>query len=310
MLGPLQHRAGRPAAAFDGHGVHCYDGAAGDCGEMQEFLDWAPPGSQESRMAHRLRPERLPRHVAVIMDGNGRWAKKRLLPRAAGHRAGVRPVREIIAACCRLGIGALTLYAFSVENWKRPKAEIETLWLLLRRYLRRELPKLKANGVRFQAIGKVEQLPPEVGDDIDSAILETAANEGMRLNVALNYSGRSEIVEAVNALLRRSHGLRSPLKIDEQVLSSMLYAPKSGDPDLLIRTSGEFRISNFLLWQIAYSEIWVTDRYWPDFRTTDLLDALLDYQTRNRRFGGLPEDRSGSGDRSRSRVLADAALLR
>ncbi len=231
----------------------------------------------------------MPRHIAVIMDGNGRWARERLLPRAAGHRAGVRPVREIIEACCRLGIRALTLYAFSVENWKRPKAEIETLWILLRRYLRQELPELKANGVRFQTIGKIDELPSEVCDDIDNAILETAANNGMRLNVALNYSGRSEIVEAVNALLRTSHGHIEPLQVDERSFGQMLYAPHCGDPDLLIRTSGEFRVSNFLLWQIAYTEIWMTERYWPDFRTTDLLEALVEYQGRNRRFGGLPD---------------------
>ncbi|MDE0103978.1 MAG: isoprenyl transferase [Bryobacterales bacterium] len=273
---------------------------------MQDFLEWAPSGSREHRLACKLRPSRLPRHIAVIMDGNGRWARERLLPRAAGHRAGVGPVREIIEACCRLGIRALTLYAFSVENWKRPKAEIETLWVLLRRYLRKELPELKANGVRFQTIGKVDELPTEVCDDIDNAILETAANDGMRLNVALNYSGRSEIVEAVNALLRTSHGHIEPLQVDERSFGQMLYAPQCGDPDLLIRTSGEFRISNFLLWQIAYSEIWMTERYWPDFRTTDLLEALLEYQRRNRRFGGLPEPPTGP---ARGRVSVRRTLL-
>ena len=256
---------------------------------MQEFLEWAPSGSREYRLARKLRSNRLPRHIAVIMDGNGRWARQRLLPRAAGHRAGVRPVREIIEACCRLGIRALTLDAFAVENWKRPKAEVETLWILLRRYLRQELPELKANGVRFQTIGKIDELPSEVCDDIDNAILETAANDGMRLNVALNYSGRSEIVEAVNALLRTSHGHIEPLQVDERSFGQMLYAPHCGDPDLLIRTSGEFRVSNFLLWQIAYTEIWMTERYWPDFRTTDLLEALVEYHGRNRRFGGLPD---------------------
>ena len=255
---------------------------------MQDFLDWAAPDSAEWRMASRLDPNRLPRHIAVIMDGNGRWARKRLLPRAAGHRAGVKPVREIIEACCRLGIEVLTLYAFSAENWKRPKAEIRTLWSLLRQYLRQELPELKANGVRFQTIGRVEALPQEVCDDIDNAIVETATNMGMRLNVALNYSGRSEIVDAVNALLQRAQCCEEPLQIDERSLGDLLYTAESGDPDLLIRTSGEFRVSNFLLWQIAYSEIWFTDRYWPDFKTTDLLESLLAFQQRNRRFGGLP----------------------
>ena len=256
---------------------------------MQDFLDWAEPGSEEWRMARRLAPHRLPRHIAVIMDGNGRWARKRLLPRAAGHRAGVKPVREIIEACCRLGIEALTLYAFSVENWKRPKAEIQTLWALLRQYLRQELPELKANDVRFQTIGRIDALPQEVCDDIDNAIVETSANMGMRLNIALNYSGRSEIVDAVNDLLRQAQRRGEPMEIDERNMSDLLYTAGMGDPDLLIRTSGEYRISNFLLWQIAYTEIWVTDRYWPDFRTTDLLESLLAYQKRNRRFGGLPD---------------------
>ena len=257
---------------------------------MQDFLDWAAPGTEERRMAQMLVPGMLPRHIAVIMDGNGRWARKRLLPRAAGHRAGVKPVREVIEACCRLGIEALTLYAFSVENWKRPRAEIQTLWVLLRQYLRQELPELKANGVRFQTIGRVDALPQAVCDDIDNAIVETSANTGMRLNVALNYSGRSEIVDVVNGLLRQSHRREAPMQVDEAAISDQLYTADAGDPDLLIRTSGEYRVSNFLLWQIAYSEIWVTDRYWPDFRTTDLLESILAYQKRSRRFGGLPDE--------------------
>ncbi len=263
---------------------------------MKEFLEWASPGSEEWQTARSLDPTRLPRHIAVIMDGNGRWAKKRFLPRVAGHRAGVKPVREIIEACCRLDIETLTLYAFSVENWKRPHSEIETLWKLLRQYLRAELPELKANGVRFQTIGRIEALPQEVRDDIDNAIVETAANTGMRLNVALNYSGRSELVDVVNDLLRRAGKHGAPQRINERELGDLLYTADSGDPDLLIRTSGEFRISNFLLWQIAYCEIWVTDRYWPDFRTVDLLEALLDYQSRDRRYGGL-SNRSSSTTR-------------
>jgi len=255
---------------------------------MQDFLDWAAPGSVEWRMARELSPDRIPRHIAVIMDGNGRWAKRRRLPRAAGHSAGVRPVREIIEACCRLGVETLTLYAFSAENWKRPQAEIETLWALLRKYLRQELPDLKANGVRFQTIGQTDALPESVRDEIDRAIMETAANEGMRLNVALNYSGRAEIVEAVNDLLRQAHQCKQLVQVSERDVSERMCTASGGDPDLLIRTSGEFRVSNFLLWQIAYSEIWVTERYWPDFRTTDLLEALIVYQKRNRRFGGLP----------------------
>ncbi len=256
---------------------------------MQDFLEWAAPGSVEWRMARELSPGRIPRHIAVIMDGNGRWAKQRRLPRAAGHGAGVKPVREIIEACCRLGVETLTLYAFSVENWKRPLAEIETLWALLRKYLRQELPDLKANGVRFQTIGQTDALPRSVCREIDRAIMETAANDGMRLNIALNYSGRAEIVDVVNDLLRQAHRCGQSLQVSERDLSERMYTASGGDPDLLIRTSGEFRVSNFLLWQIAYSEIWVTERYWPDFRTTDLLEALLVYQKRNRRFGGLPD---------------------
>ncbi len=261
---------------------------------MQKFLDWAAPESEERQLARQLAADRLPRHIAVIMDGNGRWARERRLPRAAGHRAGVKPVREIIEACCRLNIPALTLYAFSVENWKRPRPEIQTLWALLIHYLRQELPDLKANGVRFQVIGRVEDLPRDVVEAIDGAILETAANDGLRLNVALNYSGRSEIMDAVNTLLRQAHNSRDQIQVGEREFGDLLSSAGVGDPDLLIRTSGEYRISNFLLWQIAYSEIWVTDRYWPDFRTTDLLESLLAFQKRQRRFGGLPNQTPSS----------------
>lgn len=256
---------------------------------MQKFLEWAAPGSIEFRLAQRLDPAKLPAHVAVIMDGNGRWAKRRALPRVAGHRAGVKSVREIIEACCRLDIEALTLYAFSVENWKRPKAEIETLWRLLSHYLHVELADLKANNVRFQTIGRIEALPQHTRDDIDCAIVETAANTGLRLNVALNYSGRSEIVDAVNSLLQKARRTGAPLEVDERTFGEQLYTAGLPNPDLLIRTSGEVRISNFLLWQIAYSEIWVTEKYWPDFRPVDLLESLLDFQKRNRRYGGLTE---------------------
>jgi undecaprenyl diphosphate synthase len=254
---------------------------------MKDFLEWAKPGSQEAQLASRIDASRLPGHVAIIMDGNGRWAKRRHLPRVAGHRAGVRPVRETIEACCRLGIDALTLYAFSVENWKRPRHEIETLWSLLRHYLRQELPDLKKNNVRFQVIGRVEELPQEVQDDLDFAIVETAADTGLRLNVALNYGGRSELVDAVNEILVRARQSGGEFRVDEQTISEHLYTADLPDPDLLIRTSGELRVSNFLLWQIAYSEIWVTDKLWPDFQTTDLLESILDFQRRERRYGGL-----------------------
>jgi undecaprenyl diphosphate synthase len=206
----------------------------------------------------------------------------------------VRPVRETIEACCRLGIDALTLYAFSVENWKRPRAEIETLWTLLRHYLRQELPDLKRNNVRFQVIGRVEELPQEVQDDLDFAIVETSACTGLRLNVALNYGGRSELVDAVNDILARARQAGPEFRVDERTISEHLYTAALPDPDLLIRTSGELRVSNFLLWQIAYSEIWVTDKFWPEFKTTDLLESILDFQRRERRYGGLGHSASES----------------
>ena len=254
---------------------------------MKAFQEWASPNSPEAALAAELDPARLPRHIAVIMDGNGRWAKRRHLPRVAGHSAGVRPVRETIEACCRLGVEALTLYAFSVENWKRPRSEVRTLWTLLRHYLHRELPDLKRNNVRFQVIGQIDALPQAVQQDLDLAIVETAANTGLRLNVALNYGGRSEIVDAVNSLLKRAHQSKEVLRVTESDFSSELYTAGLPDPDLLIRTSGELRVSNFLLWQIAYAEIWVTDKLWPDFTTLDLLESILDYQKRERRYGGL-----------------------
>ena len=254
---------------------------------MKAFLEWANPNRPEAALAAELDPKRLPRHIAVIMDGNGRWAKRRRLPRVAGHRAGVRPVREMIEACCRLGVDALTIYAFSVENWKRPRSEVRTLWALLRHYLHQELPDLKRNNVRFQVIGRVDELPAAVQDDLDFAIVETAANTGLRLNVALNYGGRAELVDAVNTLLKRARQSKEVFSVTESTFSTELYTAGLPDPDLLIRTSGELRVSNFLLWQIAYAEIWVTDKLWPDFKTTDLLEAILDYQKRERRYGGL-----------------------
>ena len=254
---------------------------------MKAFQEWANPNSPEAALAAELDPKRLPRHIAVIMDGNGQWAKRRHLPRVAGHRAGVGPVRETIEACCRLGLDALTLYAFSVENWKRPRTEVRTLWALLRHYLHRELPDLKRNNVRFQVIGRIDALPTVVQNDLDIAIVETAANTGLRLNVALNYGGRAELVDAVNSLLKRARQSKEVLSVTENDFSAELYTAGLPDPDLLIRTSGELRVSNFLLWQIAYAEIWVTDKLWPDFTTLDLLESILDYQKRERRYGGL-----------------------
>ena len=255
---------------------------------MKHFLEWAKPGSPELELANRLDPARMPRHIAVIMDGNGRWAQKRFLPRAAGHRAGVEAVRASIEGCRRLGVEALTLYAFSVENWKRPKDEVNTLWGLLLRYLRQELESLTENGVRLRVIGRVDELPLEVQTELSDAIAQTSSNTGMMLNVALNYGGRSEIVDAVNAAIADALNA-GETRLDEEAFEKYLYTAGLPDPDLLIRTSGEVRVSNFLLWQIAYTEIWVTQRFWPDFREIDLLEAILDFQGRERRFGGLSQ---------------------
>jgi undecaprenyl diphosphate synthase len=258
---------------------------------MKHFLEWAQPGSRELELAKRLDPARIPRHIAVIMDGNGRWAQKRFLPRAAGHSAGVEAVRATIEGCRRLGVDALTLYAFSVENWKRPKEEVNTLWGLLRRYLRLELDSLIANGVQLRVIGRVDELPQDVQEELGDAIARTADNRGLILNVALNYGGRSEIVDAVNAAIADAKA-SGATALDEDAFEKYLYTAGLPDPDLLIRTSGEVRVSNFLLWQIAYTEIWVTQKFWPDFREADLLEAILDFQGRERRFGGLSQQGS------------------
>jgi undecaprenyl diphosphate synthase len=198
-------------------------------------------------------------------------------------------VRATVETCARLGIRDLTLYAFSCENWKRPRTEVDALWYLLRFYLRKELPSLRKNGIRLCAIGRLEGLPDEVRRELDAVVGATSANQGLRVNLAINYSGRAEIVDAVNAIIEaaRADGSLASLRLDEATLRSRLYTSASPDPDLLIRTSGEMRISNFLLWQIAYSELYVTDTLWPDFSRTDLLTAILAYQKRDRRYGGL-----------------------
>ena len=246
------------------------------------------PGNEDARLLEELDPKRLPRHVAIIMDGNGRWAQRRHLPRIAGHRAGVRAAREVIETCANLHIPALTLYAFSVENWRRPKAEIDFLMRLLREYLRKELPIIHKNNIRLLVIGRPDQLPAAVRRDIEAAMQTTERNTGMKLVVALNYGGRTELVDAFNAILDsvRNNGV-SGATVDEEMVSSHLYTAGLPDPDLLIRTSGEMRVSNFLLWQIAYAEIYVTDVLWPDFDCQHLLEALGEYQRRERRYGGL-----------------------
>ena len=244
------------------------------------------PGSPTAELLARLDLARLPAHVAVIMDGNGRWAKQRRLPRAEGHRAGVAAVRDTVESAARLGLRHLTLYAFSVENWKRPRAEVWTLMNLLKEYVRRELETLLRHDIRFEPIGRWRELDRSVVAILERAVEATAGCGGMRFNIALNYSGRCEIVDACRRIVADwAAGQR--LDIDEETLSRSLYTAGQPDPDLLIRTSGEQRVSNFLLWQIAYSEIHVTPVLWPDFRRNHLLEAILDYQNRERRFGGI-----------------------
>src|SRR5215510_8888677 len=228
------------------------------------------------------------------MDGNGRWARKRGLPRVAGHKAGTRAVREVVEGCAELHIPALTLYAFSVENWKRPRAEVSTLMSLLKEYLVRELETLCRNNIRLRTIGRTDQLDETVQNELAKTIADTSTNTGMVLSLALNYGGRAEIVDAVNRIL--SNGRKDSGKpMTEQEFKAYLYTAALPDPDLLIRTSGELRISNFLLWQIAYAEIWVTDTFWPDFDKKCLYEAIVAYQKRERRYGGLTPELVRSG---------------
>ncbi len=256
---------------------------------MKELFQVLTPGERDWRIAAGIDPKRLPAHIAIIMDGNGRWAKQRNYPRIMGHRAGVDPVRTVVETCAQLGLEALTLYAFSVENWKRPRHEIEGLWRLLRYYLRRELPNMMRNDIQLVAIGRLESLPAQVLAELQSVMDKTAKNRGMRLNLAINYGGRTELVDAVNAMLdnARLEGNIEALEITEESIAEHLYTAGLKDPDLLIRTSGEMRLSNFLLWQIAYAELYVTETLWPDFTRTELLEAISEYQNRDRRFGGL-----------------------
>jgi undecaprenyl diphosphate synthase len=251
---------------------------------LDQLLEWIPSGGPEEELARQVEFDRLPRHVAIIMDGNGRWAGERHLPRVEGHRAGVDAVRDVVEASARLGLEVLTLYAFSVENWKRPATEVSTLMLLLKRYLRLELETLQRNNIRFNVIGRAEALSPDIRTELLDAEHKTSRNTGLLFNIALNYGGRTEIVDAARRLL--SSGL-APQDLDEDRFADFLYTAGQPDPDLLIRTSGEMRVSNFLLWQIAYAEIWVTDTLWPDFRCRHLLEGVVAYQKRDRRFGGI-----------------------
>jgi undecaprenyl diphosphate synthase len=296
-----------------------------------------PLSVEESELLQQLDLSRMPRHVAVIMDGNGRWAQRRHLPRIAGHRYGTKTARTTIETCARLNIEALTLYAFSVENWRRPKVETDFLMQLLREYIRKEMPLIQRNNIRMRFLGRIDELPAGVQKDVHQATEQTAANTGMCLCIAFNYGGRAEIVDAMNAILaqragngtnghaanghgatrrnghvsakapesadandrngdadehQRANGNRHFERITEDEVSSYLYTEGLPDPDLLIRTSGEMRVSNFLLWQIAYAEMYVSETLWPDFNRARLLEALVEFQKRERRYGGLHQSNS------------------
>jgi undecaprenyl diphosphate synthase len=257
---------------------------------LDRLKGWIRPGTIEEELVRKVDFSRIPRHVAVIMDGNGRWAKARNLPRVEGHRAGAKAVEEIVESCGRMGVAVLTLFAFSRENWKRPEGEVRTLWKLLEEYLKKQDKVLIKNKFRLMVIGQREGLPAAIRRDLER--VEALTRDNCRLTVvfALNYGGRAEIVDAAKRILAERPAGSSDL--DEEAFSRYLYTAGLPDPDLLIRTSGEYRISNFVLWQIAYAEIWITKVYWPDFRKKDFLEALLDYQKRERRFGDIhpPEE--------------------
>jgi undecaprenyl diphosphate synthase len=249
-----------------------------------------PPEGLRTLAALGLAPEHLPRHVAIIMDGNGRWAQARGLPRVFGHRQGIRSVRAVVEEGCRLGLEQLTLYCLSVENWKRPPRELQFLMRLLRHFLVVERAELMEQNVRLAVIGRREGLPEDVLAELDRTIATTGKNTGMTLCLAVNYSGRTEIADAVSQLARDAkEGRVDPQAVDEDTFASYLSTAGMPDPDLLVRTAGELRVSNFLLWQISYAELWVTNVLWPDFRAPDLHAALVAFAGRQRKFGGLPD---------------------
>lgn len=246
--------------------------------------------ASEGLSIDEIKKGEIPRHVAIIMDGNGRWAKSRGKPRLYGHKAGAKAIREVIEVAPEIGVEYLTLYTFSTENWKRPKQEVSGLMRIFEEQLNKEIDELDQNGVRIRAIGRLDDIPASTRKAFRSAEERTKNNSRLNLNIALNYSGRAEIVDAVNAICKaRSEG-KEKLEIDEEIFSRYMYTSNMPDPELLIRTSGELRVSNFLLWQIAYAEIWITDKYWPDFGKSDFIQAIADFQKRRRRFGGLDED--------------------
>ena len=259
---------------------------------MTTLHDKVPQGldRKEAEIYRHLDPARLPKHIAIIMDGNGRWAKRRHMPRVAGHRAGVSAVRSTVETAARIHIPALTLYAFSEENWKkRPKSEVGFLMGLLSRYLKAEVPTLNKNNIRLEYIGRQHELPEDVQERMEWAREATSRNSGMVLTLALNYSARSELVDAFRSMVQAAaqNGGIEHLNIDEDMVARHLYTRNLPDPDLVVRTSGEMRLSNFLLWQLAYAEIYVTPTLWPDFRGTHLLEGIAEYQKRERRYGGL-----------------------
>ncbi len=234
--------------------------------------------------------ERLPRHIAITMDGNGRWARQRGLPRVEGHRRGERAVRDVVEFCGELGVEHLTLYTFSTENWRRSQDEVGFLMRLIEGVARQQIHELHRKGVRLRILGRLDELPPTLRDELLRDVAMTRENTGLNLNLAINYGGRAEIVDSVRRVAERvALGLLRPEEIDEATLARELYCPEMPDPDLLVRTGGEMRISNFLLWQAAYSEIWVTPTLWPDFTRKDLAEAIRVYQSRERRFGGVLE---------------------
>ncbi|CAG7840717.1 UDP pyrophosphate synthase [Clostridium novyi B str. ATCC 27606] len=242
----------------------------------------------ESNIESNLNKDNIPKHIAIIMDGNGRWAKQKKLPRTLGHKAGVETIREIVKECSNLGVKILTLYAFSTENWKRPKEEVGALMKLLVEYLKKELKELHEENVIIRTIGDISKLPKICQQELTNAYNTTKNNTGLILNLALNYGGRDEIINAMKEIgAKIKEGTLSPEDINEEVISQVLYTKNLSDPDIIIRTAGEQRLSNFLLWQCAYSEFWYTDIKWPDFKKDDLCKAIYDYQNRDRRFGGL-----------------------
>jgi undecaprenyl diphosphate synthase len=247
-----------------------------------------PEEALDPSLKARIDPENVPKHVAIIMDGNGRWAKKRNLPRVAGHRAGAESVREVVEAARELGVRYLTLYAFSNENWKRPKTEVRALMALLRRFMKDELNEMMHHGIGMKVIGRTDMLPPKVREEVQDTIARTEHCDKMTVVLALSYGGRAEIVDAARKIAERcKSGELDVDDIDEELFAGHLYLPECPEPDLLIRTSGESRLSNFMLWQLSYSEIWFTQTLWPDFTKGEFCRAIIDFQARDRRFGGI-----------------------